>query len=55
MLELVYHYEKKDEYRHAEFMIAQKALKREMMVKERLSCSQAWQSSTISLGKKNSN
>jgi hypothetical protein len=36
--------QKKDEYRHAEFMIAQKALSREMMVKERLSCSQARQS-----------
>ena len=46
---------KKDEYRHAEFIIAQKALNREMMVKERLSCSQARQSvldSTISPDKR---
>ena len=45
MLELVIHYVKKDDNRHSEFMIAQKALNKEMMAKERLlSCSQARQS-----------
>jgi len=42
MLELVIHYVKKDDNRHSEFMIAQKALNKEMMAMERLlSCSQA--------------
>jgi len=56
MLELVNHYVKKDDNRHSEFMIAQKALNKEMMAMERLlSCSQARQSvldSTISSGKR---
>ena len=56
MLELVIHYVKKDDNRHSEFMIAQKALNKEMMAMERLlSCSQARQSvldSTISSGKR---
>ena len=55
MLELVNHYIKKDDNRHSEFMIAQKALNKEMTATERLlSCSQARQSvldSTISSGK----
>ena len=56
MLELVNHYVKKDDNRHSEVMIAQKALIKEMMAMERLlSCSQARQSvldSTISSGKR---
>ena len=56
MLELVIHYVKKNDNRHSEFMIAQKALNKEMMAMERLlSCSQARQSvldSIISSGKR---